>query len=139
MKANQIRTANHHFWADPLGEAIGKLLVRDISGQLDGIGVDRDAGRWTDDGDCHLRVEFDRFHATQDSRVVATGRYWVRDNANDRTTKREFDLFRVLTGDGYSHAVLQLRATIEYLADDIAEHVVETAACAAETATVGEP
>jgi len=33
--ANQIRTANHHFWAEPLEEAISKVLVLDISRLLD--------------------------------------------------------------------------------------------------------
>lgn len=134
LGANQIRIANHHFWAEPLDEAIGKLLVHDISSQVDEIAVDRDAGRWTDDGDCRLRVEFDRFHATQDSRVVTTGRYWVRDNSSGKSTKREFDLVRPLSDDGYSHAVRQLRATIASLSGEIVEHIVETAACAADTA-----
>lgn len=133
LGANQIRIANHHFWAEPLDEAIGKLLVRDISSQVSNIAVDRDAGRWTDDGNCHLRVEFDRFHATQDSRVVAAGRYWIRDNESASSIKREFDLVRALSDDGYAHAVGQLRATIGSLADEIVENVVESGGCAADT------
>lgn len=127
--SSEIRTANHHFWAEPLDEAIAKVLVRDISRQLDTIAVDRDAGQWTDEGDCQLRVELDRFHATDDSRVVVTGRYWIHDSDSPRVEKREFDIVQTLTAGGYPHAVQQLRASLQKLSNGIVEQLADSTVC----------
>jgi uncharacterized lipoprotein YmbA len=105
--ANQIQTANHHLWAEPLEEAIAKVLVRDIADLASGVTVNRDAGRWSDSGDCRLRIEFDSFHATDRARVVGSGRYWL--SSADREVRQEFDLTETLYGDGYAQAVAALR------------------------------
>lgn len=126
---NQIQMANHHFWAEPLDEAIAKVLVRDISQTTETLLVDRDAGQWTAEGDCRLRVEFDTFHATDDSRVVAAGRYWVHQHDRSRPSKNAFDIVRPLTTDGYAHAVHQLRASLDTLAKEMFEHMQATSAC----------
>ena len=125
--ASQILVANHHFWAEPLDEAIGKVLVRDISQQVNAVAVDRAGGRWTQNGDCQLRVEFDKFHATENSQVVTTGRYWIHES-ND-TRKREFDIVRRLSTDGYAHAVHQLRATLATLAGEIVKQMSIDGTC----------
>ena len=126
---NQIRTANHHFWAEPLDEAIIKVLVRDISQLTDAVAVDRDAGRWTAKGDCRLRVEFDKFHATGNSRVVSRGRYWLHDDHNATVMKEEFDIVLALSADGYAHAVDQMRASLAQLAYEIVEHIDTSKSC----------
>lgn len=128
---NQIRTANHHFWAEPLDEAIGKVLVRDISQRVGAVAVDRDAGRWTPGGDCRLRVEFDKFHATDDARVVATGRYWIHDSAREEVAQSEFNIVQTLSANGYTQAVRQLRVAIESLAAEIAEQLSNIGDCTA--------
>ena len=71
---NEIELAQHHFWAEPLDEAIGKVLVRDITESTMNIDIVRSAQV---DADCELSVEFDRFHATDDTRVLSSGRYWL--------------------------------------------------------------
>ena len=125
--ANQIRTANHHFWAEPLEEAISKVLVLDISRLLDNVVVERDAGRWTDEGDCRLRLEFDRFHATDESSVISSGRYWV--SSVEASVSREFHMTRSLSADGYGHAVETLRQSLGTLAAKIAATVESDQLC----------
>lgn len=125
--ANQIRTANHHFWAEPLEEAISKVLVLDIARLVDNLMVDRDAGRWTAEGDCRLRLEFDRFHATSDSRVVSSGRYWV--SSPDGSVRGDFHTTRTLSADGYGHAVEMLRQSLGTLAAEIAVTIEDNPLC----------
>lgn len=125
--SNQIRTANHHFWAEPLEEAISKVLVRDIADLADGVTVDRDAGRWTDAGDCRLRIEFDKFHATDRSLVVSSGRYWL--SSSESEVKREFDLTETLYADGHAHAVAALRKSLRTLATQITKAIDSHSQC----------
>jgi uncharacterized lipoprotein YmbA len=125
--ANQIRTANHHFWAEPLEEAISKVLVLDISRLLDNVAVERDAGRWTAAENCRLRLEFDRFHATDDSRVVSSGRYWV--SSAQASVKGDFYTTRPLSADGYAHAVEVLRQSLSVLAVEIVGTIESNPLC----------
>ena len=127
LGSNQIKIANRHFWAEPLDEAISKVLARDISRRNDSLAVDRDAGRWTDPGDCHLRVEFDKFHATNGSSVVTSGRYWV--SSTSTIAKQEFNVTGSLTADGYAHAVEALRGTLDVLATQITDTINSDSLC----------
>ncbi len=132
IDANQIQTANHHFWAEPLEEAISKVLVRDIADLASGVTVDRDAGRWTDSGDCRLRIEFDKFHATDQSRVVSSGRYWV--SSSDADVKQEFAVTQTLSADGHAHAVAALRRSLRTLATQITDTIDNNSQCSGESA-----
>lgn len=125
--SNQVRTANHHFWAEPLEEAIAKVLVMDIAGFLSGVSVDRDAGRWTGPGDCRARIEFDKFHATSDSRVVASGRYWIL--SGEDIVRQEFAVSQTLSADGYAHAVTALRQSLGAVAEQISHTIENNSAC----------
>ena len=130
IDANQIQTANHHFWAEPLEEAISKVLVRDIANLVSGVTVDRDAGRWTDSGDCRLRIEFDKFHATDQSRVVSSGRYWV--SSSDANIKQEFAVTQTLSVDAHAYAVAALRRSLRTLATQITDSVESNPQCSGE-------
>jgi uncharacterized lipoprotein YmbA len=132
IDANQIQTAGHHFWAEPLDEAISKVLVRDIANLASGVTVDRDAGRWTDSGDCRLRIEFDRFHATDRSRVVSSGRYWIA--SSESIFRQEFAVTESLSADGHAHAVAALRRSLGTLASQITDTIESNSQCSGEQA-----
>ena len=127
---NEIKTANHHFWAEPLDEAIAKVLASDIEAHLDGVAVERDAGRHSPAGDCRLRVEIDAFQPTNDARVVARGRFWIA--TGNTSSRHNFSFSRSLTVDGYAHAVDRLRETLRSLAEQISE--VAGPVCAGDSA-----
>jgi uncharacterized lipoprotein YmbA len=131
--SNQIQMANHHLWAEPLEEAISKVLVRDIANLASGMAVERDAGRWTDAGDCRLRIEFDKFHATDRARVVSSGRYWV--SSSDSSVKQEFDVTERLSSGGYDNAVTALRRSLGTLAAQITGTIESNPQCIPEGAT----
>ena len=116
---NQIRTASHHFWAESLDEEIAKVLVRDISQLSNGVAVERDFGRRSDAVNCRLRFDFDKFHATSWSSVVASGRYWL--SSDEFTIVGEFNRARTLTKDGYSNSVTELREILLEVAQIVAE------------------
>ncbi len=126
--SNRIETANHHFWAEPLDEAIGKVLARDIGERTDRFNVERESGRWSGSDDCRVRIEFDAFHPTHRAEVVVSGRYWV--TAGDSSHRADFSLSRRLTMDGYANAVDELRRALQTLAGDIARSVDSADACA---------
>ncbi len=126
---NRIETANHHFWAEPLDEAIAKVLARDIDENTDNIIVQRESGRWTVNADCRLRVEFDAFHPTHRSDVVISGRYWIGND--DAGTRRDFSLRRRLSTDGYAHAVDVLRSALAALAEQVSGDLSAEGSCAA--------
>ena len=124
---NRIETANHHFWAEPLDEAIAKVLAGDIAERTTGFEVEREAGRWNYDADCRVRVEFDAFHPTYQSEVVVSGRFWIVND--DDSTRGDFSLRRGLTSDGYAHAVDVLRGALGQLADQVSESIAAEPGC----------
>jgi uncharacterized lipoprotein YmbA len=126
--SNRIESANHHFWAEPLEEAISKVLVREVGRLNENITVDRDAGRWNAAADCRLRIEFDGFHATSDSRVVLSGRYWV--SSDNGTARQEFALTKTLMVDGYAHAVDALRESLTTLSEQVSSTITSHSSCA---------
>lgn len=128
QSGNRIESAHHHLWAEPLEDAIGKALVRDLAKELAGVDVARDAGRWTSSAKCRVRVEFDAFHPTNDSKAVTSGRYWLV--SGDSSQQRQFNLSRTLTRDGYAHAVDTLRGSLQALARQISDDIRQTPACA---------
>jgi uncharacterized lipoprotein YmbA len=114
IDSNQIQTANHHFCL------------------ASGVTVDRDAGRWTDPGDCRLRIEFDKFHATDRSRVVSSGRYWI--SSADSDVRQEFDVTESISADGHAHAVAALRRSLGTLATQITDTIESNSQCSGEQA-----
>lgn len=134
--ANEVEIAQHNFWAESLDEAIGKVLVRDIAQSSRRIDIARNTQR---DAACELRVEFDRFHATDSGRVLASGRYVL--SSGNVTRQSGFDVSQRLSTDGYASAVVALRRSLADLATHIINEVEARDACrpaAAEQAGAGD-
>ena len=124
---NKIQSAGHNFWAEPLDEAIGKVLVRDIARGSEGLSVTRNGGRRSTTADCRLEIEFDKFHATDSGSVVSSGRYWLSND--DLRIHEEFSLSRRLSTDGYAQAVNELRETLRAVATLISTSIETSTAC----------
>ncbi len=129
LDGHQIQTANHHFWAEPLDEAIGKVLVQDIAQRNTSLEVGREQDRWSGTGNCRLRVEFDKFHATNAARVAVRGRYWLYAHDATPVSQTEFDIAEALTDNGYDHAVTQLRVALGELSVEVSESVRSSKVC----------
>ena len=111
---NEVLPARRHFWAEPLEESIRQVLRHDLDASLGITAVSRQPNT---DVECHLFVAFERFHATDRARVVASGRYRLITPGG--IYEHDFDVSREQRGDGYSAAVSELRRSVASLADEI--------------------
>jgi uncharacterized protein len=116
---HEIVTANYHRWAEPLEEAIAKLLVQELNSKSDYYQFARMAGQWDQNATLHLRLEFDKFHATDNAKIVASGRYWLHEQNKALRMGQTFNVSNHLTRDGYLHAVEKLEQAIGKLSDQI--------------------
>ena len=121
---NEVLPARRHFWAEPLDESIRHVLAHDLDRRLEATKVRR--GAKSGDG-CLLVVEFERFHPTDDARVVVSGYYTLQSAA--APVEREFDVSRSLPEGGYANAVSELRIALGELADGVATQVQSSMDC----------
>lgn len=125
--STEVQSANHHFWAEPLDRAIAKVLELDLNQLNEELSVGRQANSWIRESDCELRIEFDKFHATANSTVIAGGSYWLEGGANHGDYAFEFS--RSLSVDGYAHAVDEMRNLLLDVADLISQSINEGSYC----------
>ncbi len=116
---HEIVIANYHRWAEPLEEAIAKLLVYELNNKSDQYQFARRIGQWHEDATLHLRFEFDKFHATDNAKVVTSGRYWLYEKNKALKVDHTFNVSNGLTRDGYLHAVEKLEQAVGTLSDQI--------------------
>lgn len=116
--SNELRPARYHHWGEPLDVSIRKVLTQDLAQAHPGLQVGH---THRDSAACTLTVDFDRFHATTDARVVVSGRYTlVREDTVQQNT---FDVTQVQRGDGYTHAVKAMRRAVAELTTTLADAV----------------
>ena len=127
---NEVLPARRHFWAEPLEETIRHVLVHDLDGRVEKVAVTRQS---SSDAQCQLFAEFERFHATDQTRVVASGRYRLVTPSGEY--EHGFDTSREQRGDGYAAAVSELRRSVADLAAEIAAEMDVPALCAVVDST----
>ena len=120
---NEILPARRHFWAEPLDDSIKRVLTYDLDRKLPDIAV---YGAPVADG-CLLHVEFDRFHATDEARVVASGRYSLL--FSDGRIERSFDTSRTLPVGGYANSISELRNSVSALAAELVLEIEGKISC----------
>ncbi len=121
--SNEILPARRHFWAEPLDDSIKRVLAYDLDRKLPDIAV---YGVPAVDG-CLLQVEFDRFHATDEARVVASGRYSLLFSGG--RIERSFDTSRTLAVGGYANSISELRNSVSALAAELASEINGKISC----------
>ncbi len=65
-----------------------RIVCHECDLRVGPVQVERDAAH------CRVRIEFDKFHATSDSKVVTTGRYWLHRTNSSVVTKKEFNIVK---------------------------------------------
>ncbi len=120
---HEIISANYHRWVEPLEEAIGKLLTHELNAKSKHYQFGGRIGQWKQDAPFNLRLEFERFHATDSAQVVVSGRYWFYESNQGLALNQTqtFDISMGLTHDGYLHAVEKLEQAIGLLSDQIVD------------------
>lgn len=119
--AHEIYSANFHRWAEPLEEAIAKVLVQALSRKNTGYQFDKTSPQWRKSAQLNLRLEFEKFHATDTAKILVSGRYWLYDTRSNLKSMQVFNFTDTLTHDGYLHTVEKLQHAIDQLSDKIAQ------------------
>jgi uncharacterized lipoprotein YmbA len=116
---NEIAIASYHRWAEPLGEAIAKLLARDLNNKTSDyhfswlqLGAEAQAP-------LKLRVAINEFNIKNNASVNIAGHYWLYARSSGLEQDAAFNITQPLKQDGYAHAVAQLRQAVAQLADKI--------------------
>jgi uncharacterized lipoprotein YmbA len=118
---NEIYTANYHRWAEPLSDAIRKLLVRELNNKSNHYYFEKSVGRWNQNARYNLRLEFDNFQASSSAKISVSGRYWLYGKNESLKLDNTFGLNETLNNDGYLHAIEQLEKAVKKLALDIVD------------------
>ena len=119
LEGNEIYTANSHRWAEPLNEAISKLLVSQLNTRDSHFRFERSAGEWNRGAPIHLRLEFIEFHPMFGKEVVVSGRLWFYDGNRDLKVDQSFRFVEPMAGEGYDYSVKALQKSVDHLSDQI--------------------
>jgi len=116
---HQIYSASHHLWAEDLDNAIANALLHKLKPLEERFHLINSSNRLKELAKYRLLLEIDTFHATDQSQVIASGKYWLTENTQKLILAKSFSYTLNLEQDGYSHSVEKLNRTIELLATDI--------------------
>jgi len=116
---NEIAIASYHRWAEPLDEAIAKLLARDLNDKTSDYHFSWMQLDAKEQAELKLRVAINEFNIKNNASVNVAGHYWLYTQSSGLKQGGAFNITQPLKQDGYAHAVTQLRQAIAQLADGI--------------------
>lgn len=122
VDAHQLYVSRQHLWAEKLQHGITRALLSDINGELTEQLLISSNSPAAKDTTATLTVEFDHFVPTNQSEVIASGRYWIV-KENTKPVMKSFVFTDTLKEDGYGHAVEQLRGLVGQLSRQISEDI----------------
>jgi uncharacterized protein len=119
---HQIHNAHNHIWAEPLAEAIPKVLLKDLRKLSQQYNFENGNGALRGQERYKLSLQIDQFHPNDQTQVNLTGRYWIVDmDDKQHSSARDFHFNKTLSEDGYIHSVAQLRSLLTELAHSLIE------------------
>lgn len=124
VNENQMYFSRQDVWAESLDSAIYKALLTDLNKDAKRQFVG-DAGNGAGKIQPSVTVQFDYFHATDQSTVIASGHYRINLPAGEDPIEKPFFLTLPLSEDGYAHAVSQQRKLIPLLAQQIQQELTD--------------
>jgi uncharacterized lipoprotein YmbA len=119
LEDHQMHYALQHVWAEPLGEAIPKTLLKDLRQHSDDFNFEQGSTEWFGKEAYRLRIQIDQFYPNTEQQVLLAGRYWVTTVESGETVAQDFSMTETLTQDGYGHAVVKMRRLIGLLSDSL--------------------
>ncbi|MEP1449240.1 MAG: ABC-type transport auxiliary lipoprotein family protein [Paraglaciecola sp.] len=126
---HELHFSRQDVWAETLQSAFYNALLQDLNSTGQRNYLTSSAPEATV-ATMAIQVQLDHFHATDTSKVVSSGRYWltanhanVSSNKMLATSAHSFYFESELTQDGYSHGVKQLRKLIGKLANQIEKDI----------------
>lgn len=120
LNSNQIFYSRQHAWAERLQVGLERALLEDLNSQSSVYSFHSQKSPLQVPIVARLVIQFDHFVATDDSKVIATGSYWVASTAEvKKYTKSSFQFEAELRQDGFAHSIEQLRALVSKLSQQI--------------------
>ncbi|MFT4940818.1 MAG: putative lipoprotein YmbA [Paraglaciecola sp.] len=124
VNKNQLYYSALDVWAESLEAGISKALLTDLNHQTDNYQYIRYAAPDSKSANYELILEVEHFLATNDSKVIGSGNYWLVDKASGKHVFSDrFYLQEELNKNGYAHAVEQLRSLLHTLSQKINEDI----------------
>lgn len=112
---HRMEIARYHSWADRLNDSVARIVEYEYNQQL----VSARANVSCDY--CHrISLSIEHFYPTSDGDVYLSGYYQYQNEARD-LIKRRFNLKGAMQADGYAAAVVEMRALLILLSQQIAE------------------
>jgi len=122
---HQIVTASHHLWAEPLEQALGKLLQQRLNNSCMDYTFETATHYLKHDSGMSLQLEIDKFHATDESTIEVAGRFWVLEDSRISGVSQRFSLSKDLKQDGYLHMVEKLNQAVTGISNAICSGIEE--------------
>lgn len=122
---HQIRHAHNHLWAEPLSDAIVKVLLKDLRATTADYQFEERATLWQGKERYQIALQINQFHPVTQQQVILSGRFWLTDLAGDKTQAKDFNYTKQLMEDGYAHSVEQQRQLLNELAQHIADSIFQ--------------
>jgi uncharacterized protein len=124
INQNEMFFSRQDVWAESLQSSIYNAMLAELNQDKDRQFIAYIApsnGKQTNE----VTLQFDHFHATDQSTVIASGHFWINVSTTHAPIEKSFLLSLPLHEDGYSHAVIQQRALLHLLAAEIQQEIVK--------------
>lgn len=119
---NQIYFSPKDVWAEGLQSSIFNVLLAELN-QNEKRQFNAYQTPYKDGNNTEVTVQIDHFHATDQSTVVSSGYFWIDLPTGQEPIKKAFHISLPVKEDGYSNAVLQLKAVLHELAQQIQQEL----------------
>ena len=117
---NQLLVSRSNLWAESLGLAVPKAMVRALQRSSDDYSYYLKSVDWVPRTDYRLRLRIDSLQATDKGEVVAAGRYQlISEHGSNPHVFADFNFHRALDADGYEQAVEQMQLLLAEIAEAI--------------------
>ncbi len=126
---NQLVVSRSHLWAENLGQALPKALLRQLQQKSSDYAFYLKSSDYVQTTDYRLRLHVDSLQATDRGEVVTAGRYQLISNVDAaHPVSADFYFRRDLDSDGYAHAVAQMQTLVGRIADAVLDSLNALAA-----------
>jgi uncharacterized lipoprotein YmbA len=126
---HELYYSRENVWAENLQSSFYKALLQDLNaiGQRNYV---TSSAPEAIEANASIKIDLSHFHATNNSTVVSSGRYWLTENDHQPIKNKKhalsshtFFFESELKQDGYAQAVRQLRALVTSLSKQIEKDI----------------
>jgi len=119
LSTHQLHYARFDMWAEPLQAGLSKALINDLN--LNNKNIQFIENEFLSEGlsTDKLIIRVDYFHPSAESKVILSGVFWKENHKEQKLIQQPFSFELILTEDGYTHAIEQMRALVLIMSESI--------------------